>query len=258
MEEPEPLTYKVFDADPNSAGGCEWSDTSSGPDATEYSDAADLAVDVLDWAVTECDGNSDYSVGDTLYVLVYRPDGTGVQDSRELELEDFTSSPNQVTDWEHVADFVSCCYGEQGDEPGSCVTEIGSTPNGVWYFREGGEEHKEVHGPFASREDAEQEALDFAEENDETPDEDELVEEILETGYFGEDADEEDIKAILKSATAHSQGYLMLPPGMVPCPVGTAWTTSGYLEGEYIQLNAGYDSQALAAAALLKEIQAVG
>ena len=97
------MEYSIFDSNPNeSSGGGEWPDTNSGPDAEDYEDAERLAFDALDWAVEEVDGNRDYSVGDTIWVLVYCDDGTVLQDSRTLELGDFSASDSDITssEWE--------------------------------------------------------------------------------------------------------------------------------------------------------------
>lgn len=161
----QPLTYEVFDGNPNEVGGCGWPDISGSPDAEEYDDAQELATAVLDWAAGECDGNRDYSIGDTLYVIVRRPDGSQVQDSRTLELEDFDGSVSDVNEWEHIADYVACLYGTDGDQPGDCVVEIGKTPHGAWYVRHGDDGCKdEDEGPFATRDEAEARAQEWADE----------------------------------------------------------------------------------------------
>ncbi len=87
------------------------------------------------------------------------------------------------------------------------------------------------------------------------PDADDLIRQIVETGYFG-DADDADIRAICQAATDYSQGYLLLAAGGFPGdPIGRLWTTNGYLQcAEYVTLDATYPCIAYAADALLRAV----
>lgn len=82
-----------------------------------------------------------------------------------------------------------------------------------------------------------------------------LVRQIVETGYFG-DADADDIRAICREATRYSQGYLLLPAGeFCGHPIGRMLTTNGYLQGvAYVTLSASHDSVSDAASALLRAV----
>jgi len=84
-----------------------------------------------------------------------------------------------------------------------------------------------------------------------------LIEAIVETGYFG-DADAEDIRAVCVEATRHSQGHILLPAGeFVGHPIGRMWTTNGYLQYPHVRLAATCPSVAYAARDLLRAVEHV-
>jgi hypothetical protein len=79
----------------------------------------------------------------------------------------------------------------------------------------------------------------------------ELISEIEEAGYF---EDPEIIPEIVQALTKHSQGYLLITPNICS-PVGTRWTTNGYLQCDHIRVRATYATETMAAQALLDAIQ---
>lgn len=163
---------------------------------------------------------------------------------------------------EHIATYVSCCYGAEGDEPGEVQVSLErATAYGIvgWRWREHDAGEDLESGPVTlDRAEAVEAGEDYAEESDETPGLDSLIDEIIETGYLA--ASREEIRAICAAASSHSQGYLLLPRGELPHPIDVAWTTSGYLdlpEDQWITLAATHDREEIAADALLRAIRAV-
>lgn len=158
-----------------------------------------------------------------------------------------------------IATFTACVFGPDGDEPGEVQIVLQSaTVDGVTAYRwaersDGcmGERGPVTLDPDGARAGGE----DYASRNDEEPDADDLIRQIVETGYFG-DADDDDIRAVCEEATQHSQGYLLLPAGeFCGHPIGRMWTTNGYLQcEEYVTLDATYPSLAYAADALLRAV----
>jgi hypothetical protein len=166
------------------------------------------------------------------------------------------------SDWERVegiATYTSCVFGANGDEPGDVEISLESaTEYGITAYRWAEHDDGGTHNTGTitlDRDEAVTGGEEYAEENDETPDVEELLDKIVETGYFGT-ADADDIRVICEEATTHSQGYLLLPKGeFCGHPVGRLWTTNGYLQcEEYITLNATYSNISYAADALLRQV----
>jgi hypothetical protein len=189
----------------------------------------------------------------------------------------------RIGDWEVVDSYLRRCYGRDGDELGevpvsvapytvdqdceacggqgckndadeTCCDECageGTIEASGWIVAETPDEATEYHGRYATREEAVDAAEELAEELDETPDQDGIIAEIRETGYFD---DPDIIQLVVDAATQYSQGYLLITPD-IHQPVGTRWTTNGYLECAHITLDATYGTHAQAAEALLRAIQ---
>ena len=160
--------------------------------------------------------------------------------------------------WEEVDSFMARCYGPNGDELGSvpvsvCAATLANEDDSDEYYvvAETPDECTNFHGVYTTREEAEEAANDLCVEQDETPDLDDVMAEIKETGYF---TDPDIIPLVVKAATQYSQGYLLVTPD-ISQPVGTAWTTNGYLQCDYIALDATYSTEEEAAEALLNAIQ---
>lgn len=165
--------------------------------------------------------------------------------------------------WRHVEDiatYTACVYGPAGDQPGTCevVLESGTVDDGVTVYRWTAQDDCGVYEsgqPTLTRDKAIRDGQEMAAQSNDEPDYDSLVEQIIETGAFG-DADADDIMAICTAATRHSQGHLLLPLGEpVAQPIGRMWTTNGYLECDHIALDATYPRPSHAAAGLLQAIQ---
>lgn len=157
---------------------------------------------------------------------------------------------------EHVTTYVICAFGKNWDELGEVdmyvqpgiVTLEDNEKVTIWRAIDAG---RELEWWFATREEAVTCAEEVAVDEDASPDMEEIIAAIIETGYFG-DADSDDIRDICHEATRHSQGYLLLPRGsFVGHPIGRMWTTNGYLQCDHISLDATHGRIDLAAAELL-------
>lgn len=173
-----------------------------------------------------------------------------------LDLDDI--APINGADWHTegcAATYVACCFGVDGDQPGEVEVELQrATAYGIelWRWSDAGEDGPPRLTEAEARADAEEHASD----SDETPDIDDQIEAILDTGYFGDDATVHDIRRICDALCGHARGVLLLPRGVVPsAPLGRLWTTNGYLECEHIQVDATNDTLGLAAATLLASIR---
>jgi len=166
------------------------------------------------------------------------------------------------SDWqeiEEIATYTACVYGAEGDAPGEVRIALESAEEyGIvayrWALKDDGGTHE--RGPITlDRSEAIAAGEECAAENDETPDADDLIRQIVETGYFG-DADVDDIRAVCEEATKHSQGYLLLPAGeFIGHPIGRMWTTNGYLQCDrYVTLDATQPNVSYAADALLRAV----
>lgn len=168
-------------------------------------------------------------------------------------------------DWrvqDGITAYTACVYGPAGDEPGRVEVVLESaTEYGITAYRWAERDDAGTHqrGPITlDRDEAVEAGEEYAALNDEEPDANSLIRAIVETGYFG-DATADEIRAICRAATEHSQGYLLLPAGKF-CghPVDRLWTTNGYLQCDYVTLDATHSSIAYAADALLRRVLKVG
>jgi hypothetical protein len=135
-----------------------------------------------------------------------------------------------------------------------------ATEYGIVAYRWASKDDSGTHerGPITlDRNEAVEAGEEYGGENDDLPDADDLIRQIVETGYFG-GADATDIKAICEEATKYSHGYLLLPAGkFCGYPIGRLWTTNGYLQCEkYVTLDATHSSLSYAADALLRAVTA--
>jgi hypothetical protein len=84
-------------------------------------------------------------------------------------------------EWEPnaAADYVACCYGPEGDQPGDCYTRLGQDEDGQWWVDDGDDTVRcDTYGPFATREEAREAAEALAASQDEA-DADEDAEAML-------------------------------------------------------------------------------
>jgi hypothetical protein len=159
-------------------------------------------------------------------------------------------------DWKSVASYAGRYYGPEGDDLGDIPISIATFYDAEtdaelgWIVAETPVECTEIHGTYADRDEAETAAGELAEELDETPDLDDVVEQIAATGYFDSP---EIIPAVVAGMTSYSQGYLLITPDISE-PVGTRWTTNGYLQCDHIQAPATFSSEPQASAWLLRAV----
>lgn len=150
--------------------------------------------------------------------------------------------------------YIACCYGRDGDEPGDVVVQLESAEDddGVTWWRLFEPEACQSSDKMWDDETEARDALaDWCEDRDETPDAEDIEAQIRETGYFN---DPDIIPLVIAEMTQHSQGYLLLTPD-IGQPVGTRWTTNGYLQCDYISVDATHNNPAVAADSLLRAIQ---
>lgn len=181
-------------------------------------------------------------------------------DDGYLDLQAIFHKESMWTRYQHIADYTLCCYGPNGDEPG--LQEVWlqrAEAYGIVAYRwrvDDGEQETDRGYPTLDEDQAIEDGREYAESSDEALDTDELLDQIVATGYFG-DADADDIRAICEEATQHSQGYLLLPKGEpVGHPVGRMWTINGYLSCDHLQLPATHSDISYAAASLLRQVTA--
>jgi hypothetical protein len=159
-------------------------------------------------------------------------------------------------DWESVGSYAGRYYGPGGNDLGDIPISIApfydaeSDAESGWIVAETPDECTEIHGTYADRDAAEAAAKELAAELDETPDLDDVVEQIAATGYFDSP---EIIPAVVAGMTSYSQGYLLITPDISE-PVGTRWTTNGYLQCDHIRAPATFSSDAQAAEWLLRAV----
>jgi len=157
-------------------------------------------------------------------------------------------------DGDSVASFVRCCYGAQGDEPGTLAVHVQTDgKRWRWVERDDSGDH-DTGGPFATRAEAEAAGVAYAEGSDETPDLDGLVSDIMGTGYF-RDVDVDDVKKLCALACGYASSQLLLTRDL-PRPLAlVVASNNSYLdEVDYVAVSADYDAQHEAAHAILAAI----
>jgi hypothetical protein len=185
------------------------------------------------------------------YRVDHEPD-RGLSEAEQTAIEEHLLHSWRIPSRDRVAaTYVANCFGDDGCQPGTIEVCIEVATLGrveLWRWAEDeSSEHGEVR---LIRDQAVADAAEVAANKDETPDLDETIAAIVETGFFRTDAD--DVRAVCEVAVSYSEGYLLLIPGnILPSPAGIAWTTNGYLQCDHVQLACGQDSVELAAAALL-------
>ena len=164
------------------------------------------------------------------------------------------------SDWkndEEIASYTSCVYGPSGDQPGTVRVSLQRAEEyGIeaWRWQDDDDSYADETGPITlDRTEACEDGAAHATDSDESPDLNDLIEEIVATGYFGK-ADAAAIERICDAACEHSCGVLLLPAGDLP--VGPLpWTTSGWLECDHVRIDADHESPERAAWQLLRVIE---
>lgn len=82
-------TYTIFDADPNEAGGCVWpGHENKAIRAEDDNAAADAVFDIVESEAAGLRVEDGYEVGQTLYALIWSPDGSTITLRYRLTAED--------------------------------------------------------------------------------------------------------------------------------------------------------------------------
>ena len=162
---------------------------------------------------------------------------------------------------EAIDTYIACCYGRDGDEPGSVEIVLQeASPCGVtiyrWAERDDGGTHETGCAMF-DRDESVASGKAYAEENDETPNADDQVAEILAADWFSASVDDGDVRAIIDYIEGHSdlgQGHVI-----VDRDGWREWVTTGYVERDAVYVgipHGGFGSWAAAASALLRAVTA--
>ena len=182
-------------------------------------------------------------------------DTQGLIDAGLLDLDRVFAQADWKTE-EEIASYTSCVYGPSGDQPGTVRVMLQRAEEyGIeaWRWQEDDDCYADETGPITlNRGEACDDGAGYATESDESPDLDELVGNIVATGFFG-DADAADIERICEAACGHSCGVLLLPTGDLPAGP-PSWTTSGWLECDHVRIDADHQSPERAAWQLLRVI----
>lgn len=145
----------------------------------------------------------------------------------------------------------------QADFGGGLLTvEVGigltEAPGDEWCVWEDGGAGAEIVSTHGTREEAQEAADEYHQDADETPNIDDLIQQIEDTGYFEHP---EVIPDVIDGCCGYEQGVMLITPNICR-PVGSRWVTSGWLECEHISLPATYPSREQAAEALLEILEA--
>jgi len=183
----------------------------------------------------------------------------------------------EIGEWKEITSYLGRYYGQNGDELGEIPISIapityfkkcelckgdyeddctacggnGKCESSAWVVAETSEENTNIHEFYDYEEEAQNAAEELAEELDETPDLDEIIQNIADTDYFD---DPDIIPFVLKSLTEHTQGHLLITPD-IHQPVNVRWTTNGYLDCDHISISADFENKFEAAEALLKAVK---
>lgn len=146
---------------------------------------------------------------------------------------------------ETAATYVACCYGTDGDEPGKCEVVIECAESrGVKAYRWADRDDSGTHnyGDWSFDLDSvRSSAEEVAEENDETPDDDDQMQAILDAGWFADDVDADDIRAIIDYCHSHNglgQGHVIIDRDG-----RREWVTTGYVEHEAMYISIPHGGQ---------------
>lgn len=172
---------------------------------------------------------------------------------------EYNSKYHELGDWEEIAEYEGRYYGPDGNELGTIpisiapVLDIHTDDVLGWLVAETPDEDTIYHGVYSTEAEAKEAARKLAEKLDETPVLDDVIADIAAVEYFD---NPKIIPLVVDAMTQYSQGYLLITPGIRE-PIGTRWTTNGYLQCDHLAMDATYDSREVAAEALLRAVRAV-
>lgn len=144
-----------------------------------------------------------------------------------------------------IGSYVACCYGCNGDEPGDVEIALEHAERyGIDAYRwiERDDAGTNERGPITlDREEAVTAGEEYATENDETPDEDDQIQAIIDAGWFADSVDADDIRAIIEYCHSHNnlgQGHVI-----VDRDGRREWVTTGYVEHEAMYIGIPHGGQ---------------
>lgn len=191
-----------------------------------------------------------HELKDLIAAWLYRDTSDCDDATEEAELEEITAEwiaeqdrrPEVI---DTIATYVACCYGRDGNEPGDCEMVLECVEShGVKAYRWADRDDSGTHdtGEWTlDREQAEADGRKAAEERDETPDDDEQIEEILDAEWFSDDVDADDIREIIDYCHGHNslgQGHVIIDQDG-----RRQWVTTGYVEHEAMYIGIPHGGQ---------------
>ena len=151
-------------------------------------------------------------------------------------------------DWraiDGIGSYVACCYGRDGDEPGTVTVLLESAEcYGITAYRwaeddgGGADERGEI---TLDREAAIEDGESHATGADETPDDDEQIADILAAGWFSSQVDAAAVRTIIGYCSDHSslgQGHVIIDRDG-----SREWVTAGYVEHDAMYISIPHGGQ---------------
>ena len=158
-------------------------------------------------------------------------------------------------DWrsiDGISSYVACCYGRDGDQPGTITVLLESAEcYGITAYRwaeddgGGADERGEI---TLDRAVAVEEGESHARAADETPDDDEQIADILSAGWFAADVDAAAVRKIIDycaEKSALGQGHVIIDR-----EGSREWVTGGYVEHDAMYISIPHGGQPWSAYAL--------
>ena len=144
-----------------------------------------------------------------------------------------------------IGSYVACCYGRDGDEPGTVTVLLESAEcYGITAYRwaeddgGGADERGEI---TLDREAAVEDGESHATASDETPDDDEQITDILAAGWFSPQVDAAAVRTIIDYCSDHSslgQGHVIIDRDG-----SREWVTAGYVEHDAMYISIPHGGQ---------------
>lgn len=169
---------------------------------------------------------------------------------------EYNRNHHHLGDWDSVATYTGRYYGPEGNDLGTIPISVAPVLDPYtydtigWVVAETPEEDTIFHGTYQYEAEAIEAAKELAEELDETLDLQSVIDVIKESEYF----DNPDVVPdVVAAMSGYSQGYLLVTSD-IGFPVGTRWTTNGYLQCTHLRLPATFETEEQAAEYLLRAI----
>jgi len=209
--------------------------------------------DSTPYQTADCRHSSD-ELRTLIAAWLYRDTADADEAAEVADLEEITADwiadQDPRPSWiEDVGMYIACVYGDNGDAPGECEVVIEQAKShGELAFRSVDRDDSGDHetGEWSLHYDAVlAEAKKYIAEHDETPDPDEQIAEILQSGWFDADVDASDIREIVDYCHSHNhlgQGHVIIDRAG-----RREWVTTGYVEHDAIYIYIPYSRQPWAA-----------